>query len=135
MTFGKVQTYRLADLVLEPSELHPPVFPAGDFVPERERGWGFRQGHARRVWRAHRLEKFFRLRQSVYDKTQACCWYCGSAQGIGRKRLTMDHVVPRRHGGLLELTNLVSACQDCNERKGTSSLEDFLDAEAKRQTG
>jgi len=35
----------------------------------------------------------------------------------------MDHLVPRHRGGEHVWTNLVSACPNCNRRKGGKSLE------------
>ena len=32
--------------------------------------------------------------------------------------LTLDHVVPRVHGGKTNWTNIVTACKDCNHKKG-----------------
>lgn len=34
------------------------------------------------------------------------------------KDLTLDHVVPVSRGGLKSWTNIVTACRDCNQRKG-----------------
>jgi hypothetical protein len=36
----------------------------------------------------------------------------------GRARLTLDHVVPRSHGGETRWDNVVTACGPCNRRKG-----------------
>jgi 5-methylcytosine-specific restriction endonuclease McrA len=41
------------------------------------------------------------------------CQYCGE-----RRRLTMDHVHPVSKGGLHCWTNVVAACDSCNNRKG-----------------
>jgi 5-methylcytosine-specific restriction endonuclease McrA len=42
------------------------------------------------------------------------CQYCGSTAG----GLTVDHLVPRSHGGATSWENCVAACLPCNQRKG-----------------
>lgn len=42
------------------------------------------------------------------------CQYCGRRVS----RLTVDHVIPRRLGGQHRWDNLVSACPNCNCKKG-----------------
>jgi 5-methylcytosine-specific restriction endonuclease McrA len=46
--------------------------------------------------------------------------------------MTVDHVVPWQDGGTHALSNLVPACRPCNARKGTMSLEEFREVEARR---
>ncbi len=43
------------------------------------------------------------------------CHYCG--RKVGRKNLTMDHVVPLIRGGKSTKNNLVPACKECNNKK------------------
>ncbi len=47
------------------------------------------------------------------------CGYCGQASG--RSSMTIDHVVPRCQGGDHSWSNLITACQRCNQRKGHHS--------------
>ncbi len=44
--------------------------------------------------------------------------YCGSGQD-----LTVDHVKPVSKGGLWEWSNLVTACNKCNGKKGSKTLK------------
>lgn len=44
------------------------------------------------------------------------CGYCGRV--ASRNRMTIDHVVPRSQGGMHSWSNLITACQRCNQRKG-----------------
>jgi 5-methylcytosine-specific restriction endonuclease McrA len=46
------------------------------------------------------------------------CIYCESDSN-----LTIDHVVPRSKGGTEKMNNLVVACFDCNQQKGSKDLE------------
>jgi len=50
------------------------------------------------------------------------CMYCG--QGFSEGRLTRDHVRPLSRGGRDRWTNVVSACRDCNTRKGNRTPEE-----------
>lgn len=52
-------------------------------------------------------------RQNVFKRDKFSCQYCGSA-----KSLTLDHIIPRSKGGKTSWSNLVTACQPCNTRKG-----------------
>lgn len=49
------------------------------------------------------------------------CAYCGDALG---RSPTLDHVVPKVHGGLTVRANLISCCLMCNSQKGH---RDWLD--------
>lgn len=49
------------------------------------------------------------------------CAYCG----IGGK-MTMDHVIPLSRGGHHTASNVVPACQPCNNAKAASTGEEFL---------
>lgn len=44
------------------------------------------------------------------------CAYCGGAGG------TVDHIVPVKHGGTNDWTNLTAACGSCNSSKRTRPL-------------
>ena len=44
------------------------------------------------------------------------CAYCG--RRYKRRRLTVDHVIPRSRGGADNASNKVLACRSCNEHKG-----------------
>ncbi len=64
--------------------------------------------------RHHRPVKFSRV--NIYARDGYACQYCGDKLGVDE--LTYDHVVPRSQGGRTEWTNIVTACHDCNRRKG-----------------
>jgi 5-methylcytosine-specific restriction endonuclease McrA len=53
-------------------------------------------------------------RREVFARDRQRCQYCG----LERLDLTLDHVIPRHHGGTHEWENIVTACQACNHRKG-----------------
>lgn len=46
------------------------------------------------------------------------CQLCGAKPPASQ--LTLDHVVPRVHGGKTNWTNIVAACKSCNHNKGSN---------------
>lgn len=73
-----------------------------------------------------RLRKFIPLnkkkniirfsRTNIFIRDQHCCQYCGRKRGS--KELTLDHVIPAVQGGPKNWENIVTACIQCNQRKG-----------------
>ena len=59
-------------------------------------------------------------KKEIFRRDNYTCQYCGRQS----KNLTVDHVAPRHHGGQHSWENLVSACPDCNRRKGGRTLQD-----------
>ncbi|MGQ9676709.1 MAG: HNH endonuclease [Chloroflexota bacterium] len=59
-------------------------------------------------------------RREIFLRDGYTCQYCGTRS----RDLTIDHVIPRRHGGKHTWENLVSACRACNHRKGGKTLEE-----------
>lgn len=57
-------------------------------------------------------------RHNIFKRDGHKCQYCGH-----NKKLTIDHLIPRSKGGKSSWTNLVTACQSCNAKKGDYSLE------------
>ena len=55
-------------------------------------------------------------RENIYWRDQYACQYCGKQ--FAKRRLTLDHVLPKSRGGLRTWLNLVTACLCCNQRKG-----------------
>lgn len=51
------------------------------------------------------------------------CGYCGEM--LARDAITIDHIVPIARDGSDFTDNLMPACELCNERKGSSTLEEF----------
>lgn len=66
-----------------------------------------------------RCVKFSRINVLTRDGFKCC--YCG--QRLPMRKLTYDHVLPRSQGGRTVWENIVSACYDCNERKGDRTPE------------
>jgi 5-methylcytosine-specific restriction endonuclease McrA len=69
----------------------------------------------------HRPYPHVRLsKREIFRRDGYRCQYCGHYS----PHLTLDHVVPRRQGGRYGWENLVSACPQCNRRKGDRTLEE-----------
>lgn len=69
-----------------------------------------------------------RTRFKVLERDGYRCRYCGrTSQEVA---IDVDHIVPVREGGTDELSNLVSACVDCNMGKSGHPLEMTIDARA-----
>jgi len=60
-------------------------------------------------------------RRNLYRRDTYTCQYCGAQPGT--EELTIDHIVPRSHGGRTTWLNCVLACVDCNMRKANRALD------------
>ncbi len=59
-------------------------------------------------------------RYEVFRRDNFTCQYCGRRVS----RPTLDHVIPRQRGGTYSWENLVTACPECNLRKGNRTPEE-----------
>lgn len=72
------------------------------------------------------------LRAALADRDGPRCWMCGDELLLRRDQCghplyaTLDHVVPRAHGGSSEIENLRLACRSCNNRRGCQPAHDPL---------
>ena len=57
-------------------------------------------------------------RFNVFLRDKFSCQYCGSGE-----ELTFDHLLPRSKGGETNWDNVVTACSDCNVKKGGKLLK------------
>jgi 5-methylcytosine-specific restriction endonuclease McrA len=55
-------------------------------------------------------------RRNILARDENRCQYCG--RRLPASQLSLDHVVPRSRGGRSTWTNVVTACNGCNTRKG-----------------
>lgn len=77
-----------------------------------------------------RLRQYLRLyrrgvafsRRNVLLRDRFQCQYCGEEPGA--KQLTIDHVMPRSRGGRTSWDNVVTACGECNRRKGSRTPQE-----------
>ena len=61
---------------------------------------------------------------TLYGQQEGFCGGCG--EHFRKRNLTVDHIVPRAHGGTDHAENLWLLCGACNSSKGTRSQEQFL---------
>ncbi len=59
-------------------------------------------------------------RREIFRRDGYTCQYCGRSSA----RLTIDHVIPRERGGRTEWTNVVTACPECNQKKGNRTPQE-----------
>ena len=52
------------------------------------------------------------------------CAYCG--RKLQLRHVTLDHVIPKRLGGVMNEENVVLACVSCNEKKAGMSFVLFI---------
>jgi hypothetical protein len=57
-------------------------------------------------------------RHNVLTRDNRKCAYCGG------KATTIDHITPKSKGGGMTWTNLISACQKCNNKKDNRTPEE-----------
>jgi len=57
-------------------------------------------------------------RREIYRRDNYSCQYCGNRS----TDLTIDHIIPRHLGGPHVWSNVVTACAQCNHRKGGRNL-------------
>jgi 5-methylcytosine-specific restriction endonuclease McrA len=58
-------------------------------------------------------------KQEIFRRDNYVCQYCGKQLA----RPTVDHVIPRHLGGEHTWENLVTACPNCNHKKGGRTVE------------
>jgi ATP adenylyltransferase len=63
------------------------------------------------------------LRYEVLKRAGFRCELCGIS--ADERAIEVDHILPRKHGGDDDLTNLQALCFKCNANKGARDDEDF----------
>lgn len=58
-------------------------------------------------------------RHRIAEEARYRCEYCLLQERISGIPLTLEHIIPRAHGGNDDDTNLWLSCRTCNEKKGT----------------
>jgi len=59
-------------------------------------------------------------KKEIFRRDKFTCQYCGNK----KKNLTIDHIIPRHMGGEHNWTNVITACANCNHKKGGRKLSD-----------
>ena len=61
-------------------------------------------------------------RDNVFNRDGGKCAYCGKT--FHRDKLTIDHIIPKSHGGGNTWKNTISACKTCNNVKADRTPEE-----------
>lgn len=72
-----------------------------------------------------------KIRFEVFKRDSFRCQYCGSA--APDVLLEIDHIKPVKEGGTNDITNLITACKDCNVGKGARLIDDNSVIEKQRK--
>lgn len=64
----------------------------------------------------------YEVREYLLEKWNRKCAYCGKKD----IPLEIDHIRPKSKGGSNRISNLTLACNSCNKKKGSKSIEEFL---------
>jgi 5-methylcytosine-specific restriction endonuclease McrA len=76
-----------------------------------------------RLFSRHKAINYIKFsRFNVFMRDDHTCQYCG-IRGDS-KNLTFDHVIPQSRGGNTCWGNIVTACADCNSRKGNKYISE-----------
>jgi HNH endonuclease len=62
------------------------------------------------------------LRRLVTARAAACCEYCRGQTKYAAQSFSIDHIIPRQAGGLMQDDNLALACQGCNGHKAMRTM-------------
>ena len=64
-----------------------------------------------------RRKKKRNLKSEVWKKSNGLCAKCGKATPVDKQ--TIDHFIPKYHGGTDDFRNLIPLCKACNRAKGS----------------
>ena len=64
----------------------------------------------------------YEIKEYLLEKFNRTCVYCDSKN----VPLQIDHVIPKSKSGSNRISNLVLSCSNCNQDKGSLSIEEFL---------
>jgi len=59
------------------------------------------------------------LRKAVWMRASSCCEYCRIHADDSYYPHEIDHILPKKHGGLNDFDNLALSCFFCNRYKGS----------------
>lgn len=70
-------------------------------------------------------------RTALFKAQGGRCFWCQQPMVLGGRQnrpefATLDHVIPKAHGGRNTWQNLVCACRRCNSTRGTKPPDEFV---------
>src|SRR5512140_2426807 len=63
----------------------------------------------------------YEVREYLLEKFGRKCVYCGKQH----VPLAIEHIIPKIRGGSSRISNLATACDPCNDDKGTKTAAEF----------
>ena len=57
------------------------------------------------------------VKSRILEKTGGVCAVCGRT--LEYEKVTIEHVIPKYHGGTDDERNLLPLCKNCNKQKGS----------------
>jgi hypothetical protein len=66
--------------------------------------------------------KDFYSKENVWKRDKGVCQYCNTK--VSLDDFTVDHVIPKKHGGKGVWKNIVTACFPCNNKKDCNTLKE-----------
>ena len=63
-------------------------------------------------------------RKALKEHFDCTCVYCGQTYELSN--LTLDHVIRRSAGGETIASNIVPACQECNQKQASKPVKEFM---------
>ncbi len=57
------------------------------------------------------------VKSRILEKTGGVCAVCGRT--LEYEKVTIEHFIPRYHGGTDDMRNLLPLCKKCNKNKGS----------------
>lgn len=61
------------------------------------------------------------VKSRILEKTGGVCAACGKTLEFGK--VTIEHYIPKYHGGTDDERNLLPLCKNCNKRKGSRIVQ------------
>jgi 5-methylcytosine-specific restriction endonuclease McrA len=84
------------------------------------------------AWALAKQQRRKELTHALMVRDGDQCHYCGidlclywQQQYQGLTLATIDHIIPRHHGGTDRWDNLVLACHSCNSQKNTMDYDEY----------
>ena len=76
-------------------------------------------------WEGGKGKSKAQKRATLFRQQRGRCAICNAP--LSMTTASLDHIVPRKHGGTGKMTNLRLAHKSCNNRRGASMADLFVD--------